>query len=376
MIYVDNAATTRISDTVLEAMLPYLKDNYGNASSIYKLGRDNYQVIEKCRKNIAHKIGAFPNEIYFTSGGTESDNWAIKSVMKEAKKNGKNHLIVSSIEHHAVLNSAKSLEKEGFEVTYLSVNSKGIVDLDELKRSINERTALVSIMFANNEIGTIQPVKEIGKICHEHHVLFHSDAVQAVGILPIDVNDCFIDLLSSSAHKYHGPKGIGFLYIRRQAKIMPFFHGGAQEKGQRPGTENVANIVGMNYALNEAYEHMNEKYQYLSSLRDYIEEGLKDIPESYVNGDKDNRLPGILNISFNHIDGQSLLFELDLKGICASSGSACSSGSIEPSHVLLACGVEYALAHGTLRISLGQYNTKEEADLLIEKIKEAIEYLR
>lgn len=376
MIYVDNAATTQISDTVLEAMLPYLKENYGNASSIYRLGRMNHQAIEKSRQTIATCIHALPSEIYFTSGGTEADNWALRGIMKEACKQGKNHLIISSIEHHAIIHTAKVLQEEGIQVTYLPVNAKGRVDLEQLKEAITSKTALVSIMYANNEIGTIQDIEAIAQMCHERQVLFHSDAVQAIGTLPVDVKKEKIDLLSSSAHKYHGPKGIGFLYIRKGIKIAPLMEGGAQEKGYRPGTENVASIVGMATALKNATAMLDEKNKQLSKMRDDIEKGLLEIPGSHLNGDIDHRLPGISNISFENIDGESLLFELDLKGIAASAGSACASGSIDPSHVLLALGIPYQLAHGSLRISLGIYNQEEEVEKIITAIKEAVDYTR
>lgn len=376
MIYADNAATTQISDSVLKAMLPYLKECYGNASSIYQLGRSNHQVIEKCRRIIASSIHALPGEIYFTSGGTEADNWALKGIMKEACLQGKNHLITSRIEHHAVLHTAEALEKDGVEVTYLSVDAKGRIDLAELKRAITPQTALVSIIYANNEIGTIQNIQEIGRICHEKGVLFHTDAVQAVGTLAIDVKKENIDLLSSSAHKYYGPKGIGFLYVKKGVKIARLLEGGAQEKGYRPGTENVAYIVAMATALKEAMDILEKKQCYLTSLRDRLEKGLLEIPGSYSNGDHDHRLPGIVNISFDNIDGQSLLFELDLNGLAASSGSACASGSIEPSHVLLAIGVPYQLAHGSLRLSLGMNNQENEIEEIIRIVKEAVVYLR
>lgn len=376
MIYVDNAATTRLSDRAFEAMLPYLKENYGNASTLYKLGRDNHRVIEKCRKDVSKIIHAKPNEIYFTSGGTESDNWALKGVLYALKETGKNHLITTCIEHPAVLNTAKALEKEGFEVTYLSVDHTGLIDLNELEKSIKENTALVSIMYANNEIGTIEPIEAIGSICKKHQVYFHTDAVQAMGTLEIDVESNHIDLLSVSAHKFYGPKGIGFLYVKKNVPFVNILEGGHQEKGHRPGTENVASIVGMVEALKEAYETLDDKVNHIALLRNKIEKALLEMDGVSFNGNREHRLPGTLNVSFDNVDGQSLLFELDLKGICASSGSACSSGNVDPSHVLLAIGVPYVKAHGSLRISLGKYNTLEEMDVLIQKIKEAVEYVR
>ncbi len=374
MIYLDNAATTRISDLAFASMIPYLKENYGNPSSIYKLGRSNHQAIENARKQIASLLKVSPAEIYFTSCGSEADNWALQGIMRAYKKQSKNHLIISKIEHHAVLHTAQALEKEGFLVTYLDVDEEGRVNLQQLKQSINDKTALVSIMYANNEVGTIQPVCEIGRICHENHVLYHCDAVQAVGSIPLDISN--IDLLSASAHKFNGPKGVGFLYINKKVKINNFIEGGGQEKGKRPGTENVAGIIGMATALQENYELMEEKNKRIEYVRNQLQEALLKIPGSHFNGDEDHRLPGILNISFEHIDGQSLLFELDLKGICASSGSACSSGSVEASHVLLAMGVPYVLAQGALRLSVGRYNDISEVDTTITAINDAIEYLR
>ncbi len=374
-IYADNAATTRISDSVLAAMLPYLKDGYGNASSLYRIGRDAHQAIEKARKQIAELIGAGAMEIFFTSGGSEADNWALKGVMHSSPA-GKNHLVTTSIEHHAVLHSAESLENEGFKVTYLPVDGKGRVSVSDVKRAIEPETALVSVMYANNEIGTIQPVREIGRVCREAGVLFHTDAVQAAGTLPIDVKADNIDLMSISAHKFHGPKGAGALYCRRGLFPSAMIDGGAQERGHRAGTENVAGIVGMAAALKEACGEMGEKARIISAMRDEIQAGLSGIHDSRVNGDQDNRLPGNLNMSFAGIDGQSLLFDLDLKGVAVSSGSACASGSVDPSHVLMALGIPYEMAHGSLRISLGKYNKREETDKIVRSVTEAVANLR
>lgn len=375
-IYADNAATTRISDRALEAMLPYLKEHYGNASSLYAVGRDAHKAIEDARKKIASLIHAGAMDIYFTSCGTEADNWALKGIAHRLKREGKNHIVTSAIEHHAILHTAESLEREGFEVTYLPVDGKGRVSVDSVKEAIRPETALVSVMYANNEIGTIQPVAEIGAVCREAGVLFHTDAVQAAGTLPIDVKEQNIDLLSMSAHKFHGPKGVGVLFCRRGIHPDNLLDGGAQERGHRAGTENVAYIVGMAAALEESCAVMEGKAKRLAALRDRVQEGLLKIPGARLNGDPENRLPGILNVSFEKTDGESLLFELDLKGIAASSGSACASGSVDPSHVLLAVGVPYQLAHGSLRISLGRYNTEEDAERIIEAVTESVQELR
>lgn len=375
-IYADNAATTRIADEVLEAMMPYFKDNYGNASSVYKFGRDNHQAIESARKTIAHLIGASPMEIFFTSCGSESDNWALKGTMRRLAAEGKKHLITSKIEHHAILHSAEALEREGFDVTYLPVDEYGRVSAQSVKDAIREDTGLVSIMYANNEVGTIQPVKEIGEICREAGVLFHTDAVQAAGALHIDVNEQNIDMLSMSAHKFNGPKGAGVFYCRRGHFPDNFMDGGAQEHGHRAGTENVAYIIGMAKAFEMACAEMDAKAEKLAAMRDHIKEGLLKIHDSQLNGDSVNRLPGNLNVSFAKIDGQSMLFDLDLEGIAASSGSACASGALDPSHVLLAMGLPYEMAHGSLRISLGRYNTMEEADRIIEAVTSVVAGLR
>lgn len=375
-IYADNAATTRIADEVLEAMMPYFKENYGNASSVYKFGRDNHQAIETARKTIAKLIGAGPMEIFFTSCGSESDNWALKGTMRRLAAEGKKHLITTKIEHHAILHSAQALEKEGFDVTYLPVDEYGRVSVQDVKDAIRDDTGLVSVMYANNEVGTIQPVKEIGAVCREAGVLFHTDAVQAAGTLHIDVNEQNIDMLSISAHKFNGPKGIGVFYCRRGHFPENFMDGGAQERGHRAGTENVAYIVGMAKALELACAEMEEKTAKLAAMRDHIKEGLLKIHDSRLNGAPENRLPGNLNVSFAKVDGQSMLFDLDLEGVAASSGSACASGSLDPSHVLLAMGLPYEMAHGSLRISLGRYNTPEEADRIIEAVTDVVAGLR
>ncbi len=375
-IYADNAATTRISDSVLAEMLPYLKENYGNASSLYQIGRNSHQAIEKARKTVAELIGASPVEIFFTSGGSEADNWALKGVMRKSAASGKKHMITTAIEHHAVLHSAKALENEGFEVTYLPVDELGRVSAQDVKEAIRSDTALVSVMYANNEIGTIQPVREIGAVCKDAGVLFHTDAVQAAGILPIDVKADNIDMMAISAHKFHGPKGVGALYCKKGLFPEALVDGGAQERGHRAGTENVAGIIGMAKAFSEACAEMKEKAEKLSAMRDEVQEGLLKIHDSRLNGDPENRLPGNLNVSFSGVDGQSLLFDLDLQGLAASSGSACASGSVDPSHVLMAIGIPYEMAHGSLRISLGKYNKKEEAGRIIKIVSEVVSRLR
>lgn len=375
-IYADNAATTKLSDRALDVMMPYLKDHYGNPSSIYAAGRDAHRAVEDARKKIASAIHAAVGDIYFTSCGTEADNWALKGTARRLKKEGKRHIITTTVEHHAVLHAAKSLEEDGFDVTYLPVDAKGRVSAEAVREAIQPETALVSVMYANNETGTVQPVAEIGAVCREAGVLFHTDAVQAAGILPIDVKEQNIDMLSISAHKFNGPKGTGVLYCRKGTCPDNLLDGGAQERGHRSGTENVAYIAGMAAALEEACLTMEEKAERISALRDEIQAGILRIPGTYLNGDENNRLPGILNVSFEKIDGEALLFELDLKGIAASSGSACTSGSVDPSHVLLAAGVPYQLAHGSLRISLGRYNTKEEAEQIVKGVTEAVEDLR
>ena len=371
-IYFDNAATTKLDDEVLKEMLPYLKDNYGNPSSIYKLGREARKAIEDSREKIAKVLNCKANEIYFTAGGSESDNTAIKGIAKANKKRG-NHIITSKIEHPAVLETCKQLEKEGFEITYISVDEKGIVDLEELKKSIKPTTILITIMFANNEIGTIQPIEEIGKIAKGNNIYFHTDSVQAVGSIKIDVQKLNIDSLSLSGHKFYGPKGVGALYVKTGVPFEKFISGGHQERNKRAGTENVAGIVGIGKAIELAYENLDEYNKKIKELRDYYVKQVEEkIPYIKINGDMEKRLPGNSNISFRFIEGEGLLLNLDLKGICASSGSACTSGSLDPSHVLLAIGLPHEIAHGSLRVSIGKYNTKEEIDYLIENLMEIV----
>ena len=367
-IYFDNAATTKLDDEVLKEMLPYLKDNYGNPSSIYKLGREARKAIEDSREKIAKVLNCKANEIYFTAGGSESDNTAIKGIAKANKKRG-NHIITSKIEHPAVLETCKQLEKEGFEITYISVDEKGIVDLEELKKSIKPTTILITIMFANNEIGTIQPIEEIGKIAKGNNIYFHTDSVQAVGSIKIDVLKLNIDSLSLSGHKFYGPKGVGALYVKTGVPFEKFFSGGHQERNKRAGTENVAGIVGIGKAIELAYENLDEYNKKIKELRDYYVEQVKaKIPYIRINGDETKRLPGNSNISFRFIEGEGLLLNLDLKGICASSGSACTSGSLDPSHVLLAIGLPHEIAHGSLRVSKGKYYTKEDIENIEERL--------
>ncbi len=374
--YFDHAATTKMSKEVLDAMMPYLTDYYGNASSVYSIGRKSREAVEAAREQVAAAIGAKSKEIYFTAGGSESDNTIIKGVAK-AKKSKGNHIITSKIEHPAVLETCKQLEKEGFEVTYLDVDSKGVVDIEQLKASIKPETILISIMFANNEIGTIQPIKEIGEIAKANHVLFHTDAVQAIGNVAIDVKEMNIDLLSMSAHKFYGPKGIGAMYIRTGVIVDRLIAGGHQERSKRAGTENVPGIVGMGKAIETACSSIEKNAAYLSGLRNYfMDEIEKRIPHIRKNSNTDCCLPGTANISFKFIEGESLLFMLDAKGICASSGSACTSGSLDPSHVLLAIGVPVEVAHGSLRISIGLENTKEDIDYLLDCLSEIVERLR
>ena len=375
-IYLDNSATTRLDDEVLKEMMPYLTEEYGNASSIYKLGRNTRNAVETAREKIAKAINAEPDEIYFTSGGTESDNTAIRGIAYHNKKKG-NHIITSKIEHPAVLETCKQLEKEGFEITYLNVDKNGIIDFEQLKNSIKETTILISIMFANNEIGTIQPIKEIGTIARENNIYFHTDSVQAVGSIKIDVKGMNIDSLSMSAHKFYGPKGIGALYIKKGITFQKFMNGGHQERNKRAGTENVPAIVGMGKAIEIAYRDLEKHTKQIKELRDYyINQVKENIPYIKINGDMEKRLPGNSNISFRFIEGEGLLLNLDLKGICASSGSACTSGSLDPSHVLLAIGVPHEIAHGSLRISIGKYNTKEEIDYVVECLVEIVGRLR
>ena len=375
-IYLDNAATTKTSKEVVDAMLPYFTEDYGNPSSIYEIGQRSKEAITKAREQIAQVIGAKTEEIYFTAGGSESDNWALKAAFEAYSGKG-NHIITTKIEHHAILHTCEYLEKQGARITYLDVDENGLVDLEELQKAICPETILISVMFANNEIGTIEPVKEIGMIAKEHGVLFHTDAVQEFGQVPIDVNEMNIDMLSSSAHKINGPKGIGFLYIRKGVKIRSFVHGGAQERKRRAGTENVPGIVGYGVAAKRAAESMEERTKKERELRDYlIERVLKEVPYVKLNGDPVKRLPNNMNFSFRFIEGESLLIMLDMKGIAGSSGSACTSGSLDPSHVLLAIGLPHEIAHGSLRLTLGEDITKEDLDYTLEQIKEIVGRLR
>ena len=376
LIYLDNAATTKTAPEVVEAMLPYFSEAYGNPSSIYSLAGESRKAVDQARETIAKALGARPEEIYFTAGGTESDNWALKAAAEFYRKKG-NHIITTKIEHHAVLHSCQWLEKQGFEVTYLNVDENGVVRLEELKAAIRPTTILISVMYANNEIGTIQPIREIGEIAHEHGILFHTDAVQAFGQLPIQVDDCRIDMLSASGHKLNGPKGIGFLYIRKGVKIRSFIHGGAQERKRRAGTENVPGIVGLGKAVERAVGTMEERTETERRLRDYlIDRVLKEIPYARLNGHRSQRLPGNANFSFQFIEGESLLIMLDMEGICGSSGSACTSGSLDPSHVLLAIGLPHEIAHGSLRLTLNEEITKEDLDYVVDTLKRIVEKLR
>ena len=375
-IYVDNAATTRMSRTAIEAMTPYLEESYGNPSSLYSFGQQAKEALESARETIAKCIGAQPREIIFTSGGSEADNQAILSAAAIGKKSGKMHIISDAIEHHAVLHTLKKLEEEGFSVTYLPVGTDGIVKVDELEAAIREDTCLVTVMYANNEIGTIQPIKQIGKICRQKNILFHTDAVQAVGHIPVDVASEYIDMLSASAHKFHGPKGVGFLYAKKGIRLSNLINGGAQERGRRAGTENVPGIVAMAVALKESVAHIEESSKHAAALRDRLIAGLSEIPHSALNGDAVKRLPSNVSFCFEGIEGESLLLLLDDKGICASSGSACTSGSLDPSHVLLAIGRVHDVAHGSLRLTLGDEATEEEVDYIIKAVREVVEYLR
>lgn len=375
-VYADNAATTRIAPQVLDAMLPYLKEEYGNPSTLYKLGREAKIAIEKAREQVAQVIGAKAEEIFFTGSGTEADNMALKGVLYGPAGKGKKHLITTKIEHHAVLHTAMALEKEGFQVTFLDVDKNGRVDLEELKQAITPDTALVSIMAANNEVGTIQPIEEIGKICREKGVLFHTDAVQAFGHMPLDVNKMNIDLLSLSAHKINGPKGSGALYIRRGLGLRPVIEGGGQERNRRSGTENVAGIVGLGQAAQLAMETMEEESARLKALAKKLTDGVLQIPETILTGDPENRLPGACSFAISAIEGESLVLYLDMEGICTSTGSACSTGSLDPSHVLMAIGLSHEVSHGSLRVTLGRFNTEEEVDYIIETLPKVVEKLR
>ncbi len=371
MIYLDNAATTKTAPEVVDAMLPYFSEYYGNASTIYSLGAESKKAMDHARQTIADSLGAKPEEIYFTAGGSESDNWALKATAEAYASKGK-HIITTKIEHHAILHTCEYLEKRGFEITYLNVDRDGLISLDELKAAIRPDTILISVMFANNEIGTIEPIAEIGEIAKEHGVLFHTDAVQAYAQVPINVDEMHIDMLSASGHKLNGPKGIGFLYIRKGVKIRSFVHGGAQERSRRAGTENIPGIVGLGAAVERAMRIMDTKTRKEIELRDYLIGRLEnEIPHCWLNGHRTKRLPNNINFSFLFIEGESMLIMLDMKGICASSGSACTSGSLDPSHVLLAIGLKHEEAHGSLRLTLSEDSTKEEMDIVAEEVKKS-----
>ena len=376
MIYLDNAATTKTAPEVVDAMLPYFSEYYGNASTIYSLGAESKKVMDHARQTIADSLGAKPEEIYFTAGGSESDNWALKATAEAYASKGK-HIITTKIEHHAILHTCEYLEKRGFEITYLNVDRDGLISLDELKAAIRPDTILISVMFANNEIGTIEPIAEIGEIAKEHGVLFHTDAVQAYAQVPIHVDEMHIDMLSASGHKLNGPKGIGFLYIRKGVKIRSFVHGGAQERSRRAGTENIPGIVGLGAAVERAMRIMDSKTRKEIELRDYLIGRLEnEIPHCWLNGHRTKRLPNNINFSFLFIEGESMLIMLDMKGICASSGSACTSGSLDPSHVLLAIGLKHEEAHGSLLLTLSEDSTKEEMDIVAEEVKKIVQRLR
>ena len=376
MIYLDNAATTKTAPEVVDAMLPYFSEYYGNASTIYSLGAESKQAMDHARQTIADSLGAKPEEIYFTAGGSESDNWALKATAEAYASKGK-HISTTKIEHHAILHTCEYLEKRGFEITYLNVDRDGLISLDELKAAIRPDTILISVMFANNEIGTIEPIAEIGEIAKEHGVLFHTDAVQAYAQVPIHVDEMHIDMLSASGHKLNGPKGIGFLYIRKGVKIRSFVHGGAQERSRRAGTENIPGIVGLGAAVERAMRIMDSKTRKEIELRDYLIGRLEnEIPHCWLNGHRTKRLPNNINFSFLFIEGESMLIMLDMKGICASSGSACTSGSLDPSHVLLAIGLKHEEAHGSLRLTLSEDSTKEEMDIVAEEVKKIVQRLR
>lgn len=376
-IYLDNSATTRISDTVLEAMIPWLKDGYGNASSIYSLGRESAIALMKARQSCAESLGCESNEIFFTSGGSESDNWAIKGVAKLMASKGKKHIITSAFEHHAVLHCVESLAKEDFEITYLPVYDNGIVKVEDVANAIREDTALVTIMYVNNEIGTIQPIAEIGKLCHEKGVIFHTDAVQAIGNVHINVKEQNIDLLSLSGHKIHAQKGVGVLYCDKKIRLSPYIEGGAQERGKRAGTENIAGIVGLSVALKEAVDDIDSKNTKLKVLQDkLIDNVMSKFDRVHLNGDREKRVCSNVNFSFEGVEGEALLLQLDLKGIAASSGSACTSGSLDPSHVLLSIGLPHEVAHGSLRISMSNFTTEAEIDYFLEVIPVIIDKLR
>mgnify|MGYP003748618623 CR=1 FL=1 len=377
IIYVDNAATTAMSNAAIEAMEKSMREDYGNPSSLHSMGQRSAEKVRAARESIAKNLGCSSNEIYFTSGGTEADNWAIRSCAKNGAKNGKHHIVSTKFEHHAVLHTLQALEKEGFEVTYLDVNENGIVKLNDVEKAIRGDTALVTIMYANNEIGTVQPIAEIGRLCREKGVVFHTDAVQALGHIRINVEKENIDMLSFSSHKFHGPKGIGGLYCRKGIFLNNMIFGGAQERNKRPGTENVAQIIGTAVALEEACSNLDKNAAYVASLRDrLIDNILSAVPRTRLNGDRESRLPGNISFCFEGIEGESLLLMLDLKGICASSGSACTSGSLDPSHVLLALGLPHEIAHGSLRISLSENNTREEIDYIAQVLPQIVSRLR
>ena len=374
-VYMDNAATTPVSPAVLEKMLPYFSECYGNANSIHSTGLDARKALNAARKKVAAALNCSPEEVYFTSGGSESDNWALKGVAFANRKKG-NHIITSAIEHHAILHTCEWLEKQGFEITYVPVDADGLVNPADVEAAITDKTILISIMAANNEIGTIEPIEEIAKIAHAHHVLFHTDAVQAIGAIPVDVRAIGCDLLSLSGHKFHGPKGVGALYIKQGTRIDNLIHGGAQERGRRASTENVAGIVGMAEAIELATASIPEKAARISALRDQLIDGLTALPYVRLNGHRTKRLPGNVNVSVRFIEGESLLLRLDLAGVAASSGSACTSGSLDPSHVLLAIGLPHEIAHGSLRLSLSDTTTQEEVDYVLSVLPGIIEYLR
>ena len=375
-VYADNAATTSVSKTALDAMIPYLTTQYGNPSSLYSFAQKAKEALEEARKTVADIIGAEPKEIYFTSGGSEADNQAIVSMAKFGAIKGKKHLISTKFEHHAVLHTLKQLEKQGFEVTLLDVNEDGVVRLEDVEAAIREDTALVTIMFANNEIGTVQPIKEIGELCRSKGIPFHTDAVQAAGHMPINVKEMNIDLLSMSGHKFHAPKGVGVLYAKRGMPLFNIIEGGAQERGKRAGTENIPGIVALAAALKESVDNMEANTAKIIPMRDKLFAELSKIPHSKINGSLEHHVPGTVNMCFEGIEGESLLLMLDAKGICASSGSACTSGSLDPSHVLLSIGLPHEVAHGSLRLSIGEYNTMEEIDYIIKVVPEVVAYLR
>ncbi len=375
IVYMDNSATTPTKSEVLEEMKPYFTEKYGNPSSIYSLARETKAAIEKSREKVAKVLGANPDEIYFTAGGSESDNWTLKGIAY-ANQNKGNHIITTKIEHHAVLHACEYLEKHGFEVTYLPVDEYGLINLDDFKKAITDKTILVSVMFANNEIGTIEPIAEVGKICKDKGIYFHTDAVQAVGNVPINVKEMNIDLLSLSAHKFYGPKGVGALYIKKGVKINPLIHGGGQEGGRRAGTENVPGIVGLGKAIELAGESMDSHIERLTKLRDKLIGGIMKIPYSKLNGHPVKRLPGNVNVCFRFIEGESMLLLLDGMGVCGSSGSACSSGSLDPSHVLLAIGLPPEIAHGSLRLTLGDFTTEEDVDYVLGLLPKFVKRLR